>query len=366
MYSPVFLDDNNSGEGIFKQIDFTFSQKVFVCTPEGVHNRSFTNVDFGDSFLIVDHSDDPITQFSFELLHYPNLNINPEKIIVVSPSPDQLFYQEPGSPDYITVNRKYKSPVKFKHIFCNGMFVKVKNLFDPNLVAEKQISKLFISLSRKDKIERRLLNYLIHKNNLFDLGIVSHQRTLLDYSFNIKEDLKAFIKREDFDANLYMKYGLRKHYVDNVFNYDGGIDYGTNIYELVGYSKLIKNCLIELCVETNALDFLFITEKLLKPIVFKTPFLLMGCPYTLKYIRQLGFETFGCVFDESYDEQPILYDRVQGVVTNLKQISTLSLQDAIKKFKITEEICNHNYDVFMNSDWSFDLQQKIERAINVR
>ena len=69
MHSPVFLDDNNSGEGIFKQIDFTFSQKVFVCTPEGVHNRSFTNVDFGDSFLIVDHSDDPITQFSFELLH---------------------------------------------------------------------------------------------------------------------------------------------------------------------------------------------------------------------------------------------------------------------------------------------------------
>ena len=28
MHSPVFLDDNNSGEGIFKQIDFTFSQKV--------------------------------------------------------------------------------------------------------------------------------------------------------------------------------------------------------------------------------------------------------------------------------------------------------------------------------------------------
>ena len=92
----------------------------------------------------------------------------------------------------------------------------------------------------------------------------------------------------------------------------------------------------------------------------------MGCPYTLKYIRQLGFETYDCVFDESYDEQPILYDRVRAVVTNLKQISTLSLQDAIKKFRITEEICNHNYSVFMNSDWSFDLQQKIERVINVR
>ena len=46
---------------------------------------------------------------------------------------------------------------------------------------------------------------------------------------------KAFIKREDFDANLYMKYGLRKHYVDNVFDYDGGIDYGTNLYDFVGY-----------------------------------------------------------------------------------------------------------------------------------
>ena len=365
MHSPIFLDENISGEGIFKQIDFVFSKKVFVCTPLSIINRSFSTSVIGDSYLIVDHSDDPITQHTLESLLYQNLNINPEKIIVVSPSPDQLFYQEPSRPDYTIKNPKFRSPVKFKHIFCNGMFAKVKNLFDPNLVDEKQISKLFISLSRKDKIERRLLNYLIHKNNLFDLGIVSHQRTLLDYSFNIKEDLKTFITREDFDANLYMKYGLRKHYVDNVFDYDGGIDYGTNLYDLVGYSKLIKKCLIELCVETNVLDYLFITEKLLKPIVFKTPFLLMGCPYTLKYIRQLGFETFDCVFDESYDEQPILYDRVQSVITNLKQISTLSLQDAIKKFKITEEICNHNYNVFMNSDWSFNLQQKIERAINV-
>ena len=37
-------------------------------------------------------------------------------------------------------------------------------------------------------------------------------------------------------------------------------------------TKLIKNCLIELCVETNVLDYLFITEKILKPIVLKNLF----------------------------------------------------------------------------------------------
>ena len=359
MYSPVFFDESHYG--VLKEIDIKLSKKVYVCTHIEISKGILSDFDFGDSYLVVDHSFDPIKQSIFERVHFSKINISADKIIIVSPSPDQLFYQEEGLNDYVRVNKKTKTVKKFKHIFCNGMFQKARNMFDPNMVREKNIEKLFLCLSREDKLPRRLLNYNLHKHKIFNHGIVSHQRVAPNVGnlFDVENDLQAFSVRSDFDTNLYMNYGLRKHFVDS---YKDKLHAAYNYHE---YSELNKKTLIELCVESFTCDYLFITEKTLKPILFKTPFLVMGCPYTLKYLRSLGFKTFDSVFDESYDEQLIVYDRIDGIVSNLKQISSLSLQDTIKKFKITDEICSHNYDVFMKSDWSFNLEEKIERIINV-
>ncbi|OJU07503.1 MAG: hypothetical protein BGN86_10245 [Caulobacterales bacterium 68-7] len=45
-----------------------------------------------------------------------------------------------------------------------------------------------------------------------------------------------------------------------------------------------------------------ITEKAMKALVNFEPFLVLGNPHVLKAIRGHGFETFGEVFDEAYDE----------------------------------------------------------------
>ncbi len=351
MHSPIFLHEVNNG--IFGEIDFKFSKKVFVASPDGIYNNSFSTLNFEESFLIVDHSDDPTNQSVFDEFIFSKLNIDANKVIIVSPSPDQLFYRDSVS--------------KFKHIFCNGHFAKIKNRLSKrfDLVSQKSIKKLFLCLSREDKLHRRLVNYCLHKNKLFEKGLISHQRTEGGHGFNLADDLRFFSHRVDFDPTFYMQYGLRKHFIDKVTDSSKILGKSLAAYNFEAYANLNKEILIDLPVESYVSDYIFITEKLLKPLVFKTPFLLIGCPLTLKYLRHLGFETFDCVFDESYDEELVLYDRVQGVISNLSQLSTLSLQDATKKFRITEDICNHNYNHFMNSDWSFNLQEKIERAINV-
>jgi len=48
-------------------------------------------------------------------------------------------------------------------------------------------------------------------------------------------------------------------------------------------------------------DVGWITEKCLKPLVGFHPFVVLGSPHTLSDLRQLGFQTFQSVFDESYD-----------------------------------------------------------------
>ena len=61
-----------------------------------------------------------------------------------------------------------------------------------------------------------------------------------------------------------------------------------------------------------------ITEKPFKPIANFHPFLVLGNPGALALLKGFGFESFGEVFDESYDEEPdpgrrfaLVYDQVR-------------------------------------------------------
>ena len=48
-------------------------------------------------------------------------------------------------------------------------------------------------------------------------------------------------------------------------------------------------------------DVLFVSEKVWKPIRNRHPFLVVGTPGTLSYIRRLGFRTFTPLIDERYE-----------------------------------------------------------------
>ena len=46
-----------------------------------------------------------------------------------------------------------------------------------------------------------------------------------------------------------------------------------------------------------------ISEKISKALIGMHPFFLYAQPYTLNYLQERGFETFGDIIDESYDEE---------------------------------------------------------------
>lgn len=53
--------------------------------------------------------------------------------------------------------------------------------------------------------------------------------------------------------------------------------------------------------ESNIVGPVFITEKTFKPIAFRHPFIVYSNNGTLAQLHELGFETFGHLFNESYD-----------------------------------------------------------------
>ena len=88
-----------------------------------------------------------------------------------------------------------------------------------------------------------------------------------------------------------------------------------------------------------------ITEKAMKALVNFEPFLVLGNPHVLKAIRGHGFETFGEVFDESYDEVLDPRQRFELVYEQVRRFALMSDAElAVMERRVTDRLIH-------NAEW---------------
>lgn len=63
-----------------------------------------------------------------------------------------------------------------------------------------------------------------------------------------------------------------------------------------------------------------LTEKTVKPMATKTPFLAVSTCGYLEFVKQFGFQTFHSIIDERYDKQYKIQDRVKLMLEQLQDI----------------------------------------------
>jgi hypothetical protein len=102
--------------------------------------------------------------------------------------------------------------------------------------------------------------------------------------------------------------------------YVGYLDRQTGFSPGTPSMDLYRTAWIELVPETLSDKMHYITEKTTKPMATCTPFLMMSTPGYLRYLRDLGFRTFGDLIDESYDELPAVEDRAARMVAVLEDV----------------------------------------------
>ena len=85
---------------------------------------------------------------------------------------------------------------------------------------------------------------------------------------------------------------------------------------------------------------LFLSEKTWKPILAGQMFIIIGQKYTLKRLRDLGFETFGHILDESYDNM----DNDKRMYAAIDQLDILLKKYTLKQLnKFTHKIRKRNF-----------------------
>lgn len=95
------------------------------------------------------------------------------------------------------------------------------------------------------------------------------------------------------------------------------------------YNKIFLEVVCETFFEGNVFT---ITEKTIRPILLKTPFIIQGPPNYLKNLKKLGFKTFDKWWDEVYNDASAL-PKDQELTWSTKKI--LTLLDNIAKLPVS-------------------------------
>ncbi len=116
-----------------------------------------------------------------------------------------------------------------------------------------------------------------------------------------------------------------------------------NIYRNTWYSVI--------CETGFTGDGFFLTEKTTKALFAQRLFVMFGPCRFLHYLRELGFQTFGSVIDEDYDEELVDLLRYRRAFA---QILSLAQQDPVEVYAKIRPVLEHNHQHL----WTLQAQTK--------
>jgi hypothetical protein len=121
---------------------------------------------------------------------------------------------------------------------------------------------------------------------------------------------------------------------------------------------------IELVLETLFDDSrLHLTEKTLRPLACKQPFILMATHGSLEYLKRYGFKTFDSVWDESYDQIQDPAQRLTAVINLMQEINSWSTEVWQRKQNQLDQIVTHNHQRFFSEDFFLQISQELQQNL---
>ena len=228
---------------------------------------------------------------------------------------------------------------KFLHMFADNM---------QNNYFEKNLQHHFLSMINRPTWDRLCISSFLYK----------YYNTISKLKFPLDEKyLHYHIGTDQAFANYYDHKEYKQQVVDFLYQLpiddirenwtrEQLLDVIHNESQYNSYS-LYKHIAVEIVNETNITNGFFCTEKIVRPIAYYTPFVVMASPYFLKHLRTLGFKTFNTIWDESYDEFQGK-ERLEKIYQTINEIAKIDLKTLHKQ---THDICVYNKSVLDSRQW---------------
>lgn len=251
-------------------------------------------------------------------------------------------------------------------LVCDDLFLKTqKKIANLDETFRNQFNKKFVCLNWRFTNHRQLVStflagdmgYLswyhmadfdtLGKNLFFDLS--SWEKTHIKHYCKLKNNCEIVSERSPFivdipaDSPVIVDDPKQVSMWPNANNYSSGETPALRNIMGNSLSAVYINSFVDVINETRfAQPTANFSEKVFQAIQYQKPFIVVGPPKTLEYIRSLGFKTFNDFWDESYDDELNHGERLAKVFDLLEYIVNTPLETLRQLNDAMRSITEHN------------------------
>ena len=256
-----------------------------------------------------------------------------------------------GEPTFNSVPQVLGVNIYEKSIISNLTQLKVNPIDE--YITYKDKSHMFLYMNRSPRFHRYITFKIIEQLGLLKHAMYSSMAYnmndrnigLQDYSeyINYLEELKT---SSDVKFNMLYEYitynpDMPEHSLPNDEDFKK-----TNLVVQTDISlENLKNTYFSVVTETGSLS-----EKTFKMLFYGHPFILVGGGGGLNFLKRLGYKTFDCIFDESYDQM----GGIEKYICIAEQIQYFCTDEGKQKFidkmPEIEEVLRYNRNLFLTKD----------------
>lgn len=244
------------------------------------------------------------------------------------------------------LDETFRNQFNYKFICLNWRFTKHRQLMSTFLANEPG----HLSWHHKANFDA------VSKNLSFDLSLWEH--THPNHHNKIKHNCDLVMQNAPFTVDIaaYKPVEINNPYSFDIWPKVNGYTDGETpaLYNIVSnsLSAAYINSFVDIINETRfAQPTANFSEKVFQAIQYKKPFIVVGPPKTLEYIRSLGFKTFNEFWDESYDDEPHHGERLAKIfdlVDNILNTPLEQLRETYENMRNTIEYNLTRYKEFIN------------------
>ena len=280
--------------------------------------------------------------------YFRNSGLPLSQIIYLTCSPNcQELYD-----DYCVRHNKPNEGLQFEYLPFYFYIYK-------DLTANKQTEytigkkeKTFLMFNRRwgSQVQRVLMLAYLHKNNLIEHFHISFPKIEIDNGGTYTDHARQFFSRltteniitdsdlEQIENRLPLILDTPNHKLNLMFD------------EFESTKQFYDSSFVHLIAETNFFTkIIHLTEKSYKPIAYKQPFIMFAAKGSLKALQEQGFNTFGNLWNEDYDDETDDTARFFKILDLIKEIAAWSDEKKRLVSMFVKNIVDHNYHVLQTT-----------------
>ena len=269
--------------------------------------------------------------------------------------------EEPISPkDFYVIKNKFEELVDRKKLIfiCNNLEVckdaaKDNHAHRIGVGMELTLLKILAWYGQttliydKSKINKKFSIFNYSNNSDYDfrqatISYLNHANLLehAHYSHKKVEEIN-FENTENKELKLLFKEIVER---DSKKVEEKEIFYTGQLIKLINDSCF--SIVLEAYFENPSLKQTYVTEKSLRPILGKRPFIVVGQKRTLRGLKERGYKTFHPFINEEYDEESDPIKRYFKVLFEINKLCKLSIEELHNFMEPLKEIIEYNYNHF--------------------